>query len=160
MQILRIISFCALLGVAVTSAAAQKTINAQNAAPAALAPELKTTGFLYKGVNIGMSADDVRKKLGDPKDKSDPQDLFMFGENESAQFIYGPDKKVTAIMVTYSGNLSAAPTAKDVFGEDVVAKPDGGVSKMVRYPKAGYWVSYNKIAGDDSIISIAMQKMQ
>ena len=33
--------------------------------------------------------------------------------------------------------------AKDVFGEDVPAKADGGVSKMVRYPKAGYWISYN-----------------
>lgn len=159
MQIFRIISFCALLFAAVTIAAAQKTTNAQNAVPAAVAPELKTAGYLYKGVNIGMSADDVRKKLGDPKDRSDPQDLFIFGDNESAQFIYGPDKKVTAIMVTYSGNLSTAPTAKEVFGEDVAAKPDGGVSKMVRYPKAGYWLSYNKIAGDDSIVSIAMQKM-
>ena len=115
--------------------------------------------YLYKGIAIGASADDVRKKLGDPKDKSDPQDLFVFSDQESAQFLYDAGKKVTAIMVTFSGKLTGAPTAKDVFGEDVAPKPDGAVFKMVRYPKAGYWVSYNKIVGDDSMVSIAMQKM-
>lgn len=83
----------------------------------------------------------------------------MFGDNESAQFIYGADKKVTAIMITYSGKMTGALTSKDVFGEDVPAKSDGGVFKMVRYPKSGYWISYNKIVGDDSIVSIAVQKM-
>lgn len=119
----------------------------------------KAPSYLYKGISIGMPADDVRQKLGDPKEKSDPQDLFVFNSEESAQFIYGPDHKVTAIMVTFSGKMTGAPSAKDVFGEDVPAKPDGGVFKMVRYPKAGYWISYSKIVGDDSIVSIAMQKI-
>ena len=119
----------------------------------------KAPSYTYKGISIGMAADDVRKKLGDPKDKSDPQDLFVFSDEESAQFLYGSDHKVTAIMVTFSGKMTGAPTAKDVFGEEVPAKPDGGVFKMVRYPKAGYWISYNKIVGDDSIVSIAMQKI-
>ena len=115
--------------------------------------------YMYKGITIGATTDEVRKKLGDPKDKSDPQDLYVFSDDEAAQFLYGPDKKVTAIMITYSGKLDGAPTAKDVFGEDVPPKPDGGIFKMVRYPKAGYWISYNKIVGDDSMVSIAMQKM-
>ena len=123
------------------------------------APAANLGKYLYKGIAIGASADDVRKKLGDPKDKSDPQDLFVFSDQESAQFLYDAGKKVTAIMVTFSGKLTGAPTAKDVFGEDVAPKPDGAVFKMVRYPKAGYWVSYNKIVGDDSMVSIAMQKM-
>jgi hypothetical protein len=123
------------------------------------APGANLGKYLYKGIAIGASADDVRKKLGDPKDKSDPQDLFVFSDQESAQFLYDASKKVTAIMVTFSGKLIGAPTAKDVFGEDVAPKPDGAVFKMVRYPKAGYWISYNKIVGDDSMVSIAMQKM-
>jgi len=140
---------------------AQKPLTSQVATPAKLGTEseVRTAGFLYKGLGIGMSADDVRKTLGDPRDKSDPQDLFVFSDDESAQFIYGPDKKVTAVMITYSGKLAGAPTAKDVFGEEVPAKADGGVSKMVRYQKAGYWISYNKIVGGESMISIAMQKM-
>ena len=123
------------------------------------APELTGNKYLYKGIPIGTTADEVRKKLGDPKDKSDPQDLYVFSEQESAQFLYDGNKKVTAIMVTFSGKLTGAPTAKDVFGEDVPPRADGGVSKMVRYPKAGFWISYNKIVGDDSMVSIAMQKM-
>lgn len=113
----------------------------------------------YKGLGIGATTVSVREKLGEPKDKSDAMDLYVFSDSESAQFYYGPAKTVTAIMITYSGDLKKAPTAKDVFGEDVAPKPDGGIFKMVRYPKAGYWVSYNRTAGDDAIVSIAMQKI-
>ena len=113
----------------------------------------------YKGVILGMAADEARLKLGVPKDKSDAQDYFEFSANESAQVYYDDAHKVTAITVTYTGKLDAAPTAKAVFGEDVEAKPDGGIFKMVRYPKAGFWISYNKTGGDDPLVMIAMQKM-
>ena len=42
---------------------------------------------------------------------------------------------------------------------DVAPKEDGGIFKMNRYPKAGFWISYNKTAGADPMIIIAMQKM-
>lgn len=113
----------------------------------------------YKGVSIGMEASAVRQKLGDPKDKSDTMDMYMFSDTESVQFYYDADKLVNAIMITYSGDLAKAPTPRDIFGEDVEARPDGGVSKMVRYPKAGYWIAYNRTVGDDAIVSIAMQKI-
>lgn len=113
----------------------------------------------YRGVPIGTATDDLRKKLGPPKDKSDAQDFYSFSDSESAQFYYDDAHRVTAIMITYSGDLKNAPTPKDVFGEDVPAKPDGGVSKMVRYPKAGYWISYNRGSGNDAFLSIAIQKM-
>lgn len=132
---------------------------AANYVRSAPTPESKARSFLYKGVAIGTLADEIRTKLGEPKDKSDAQDLYVFSDEESAQFIYDPAHKVTAIMITFSGKMTGAPTPKDVFGEDVPAKPDGGIFKMVRYPKAGYWISYNKIVGDDSIISIAVNKM-
>lgn len=113
----------------------------------------------YKGVSIGAKTDDVRAKLGDPKDKSDAMDMYIPSDHESVQFYYDASHFVTAIMVTYSGDLTKAPTAKDVFGEDVEPKADGGIFKMVRYPKAGYWISYNRTTGDDAIVSIAMQKI-
>ena len=113
----------------------------------------------YKGVSIGMETSAVRQKLGDPKDKSDTMDLYTFSDTESVQFFYDADKLVNAIMITFSGDLTKAPTAKDIFGEEVEARPDGGISKMVRYPKAGYWISYNRTVGDDAIVSIAMQKI-
>lgn len=112
----------------------------------------------YKGLAIGATTAEVREKLGEPKDKSDAMDLYVFSDSESAQFYYQA-KTVTAIMITYSGDLKKAPTPKDIFGEDVPPKPDGGIFKMMRYPKAGYWVSYNRTAGDDAIVSIAVQKI-
>jgi hypothetical protein len=30
----------------------------------------------------------------------------------------------------------------------------------VRYPKAGFWVSYSRTAGDTPIVTIQIQKMQ
>ena len=160
MRILAITFFCSLLLSLGVYAQAQKTAAVKSPASAenASSTPAASAGYLYKGIGIGSPADDVRKKLGEPKEKTDPQDLFVFSDEESVQFLYGPDKKVTA-MITFSGKMTGAPTAKAVFGEDVAARPDGGLFKMVRYPKAGYWISYNKIVGDDSIISIAMQKL-
>jgi hypothetical protein len=113
----------------------------------------------YKGVEIGMAAVDVRKKLGTPKDAADRHEDFVFSDSESAQVYYDTDNKVMAITITYIGKLEAAPSAKAVFGEDVPAKPDGGIFKMERYQKAGYWISYTKTGGDDPLIMIAIQKM-
>jgi hypothetical protein len=113
----------------------------------------------YKGVSIGMPAADCRAKLGQPKDQSDTQDFFIISDNESAQIYYDSQKKVSLVSVNYLGKLDAVPMPKDVFGEDAEAKPDGSIFKMVRYPKAGYWVSYNRTAGSDPMIIITMQKM-
>jgi len=113
----------------------------------------------YKGVKIGVTTDAVRLKLGTPRDKSDVMDLYVFSDNESAQFYYDAKKAVNAIMITYTGDLKAAPVAKDIFGIDVAPK-DGTVFKMERYPKAGYWISYTRTTGSDAIVNIAMQKLQ
>jgi hypothetical protein len=114
--------------------------------------------FPYKGVSVGMSTEAARKALGAPKDKSEAMDLYQFSDNETVQIFYGANA-VTALAITYTGNLKAAPTPTDVFGEDAPPRPDGGIYKMVRYPKAGFWVSYSRTVGDDAIVSIAMQKM-
>lgn len=113
----------------------------------------------YRGVSIGMATDAVRGKLGNPKDKSDAMDLYMYGDTESAQFYYDASKSVTAIMITYSGDLKNAPLPKYVLGEDAEARPDGGIFKLVRFPKAGFWISYNRTVPPDSIVNIAFQKM-
>jgi hypothetical protein len=113
----------------------------------------------YRGVEIGMLVDDARKKLGSAKDKSNEQDYFEFSDNESANVYYDEMHKVRAISITFSGKLDAAPTPMSIFGEDAEAKPDGGIHKMQRYPKAGFWISYSRTAGDDPMVIIAMQKI-
>ncbi|MEP6787212.1 MAG: hypothetical protein ABJB40_02180 [Acidobacteriota bacterium] len=146
-----------VIGLAFTGAAGANSIHI-SAVPVAT-PDDKPLYSGYKGVTIGMKQDEARTKLGMPKDKTDEQESYVFSDNESAQVYYDAGKVVTAIMITYNGKLDTAPNAKAVFGEDAQAKPDGGIFKMVRYPKAGFWISYNKTAGDDPLIIIAIQKM-
>jgi hypothetical protein len=114
----------------------------------------------YKGVRIGMDAEEARKKLGSPSDKGDVQDFFVFSEKESAQVYYDKGHKVVALSVNYVGEGSGAPMPKVVLGTDIEAKADGAMHKMVRYPEAGYWVSYNRTGGDDPLITVTMQKIQ
>ena len=106
-----------------------------------------------------MSAADARAKLGAPKEKSDEQDYYVFSENESAQVLYESDHTVKVISINYIGKPEAAPQPRDVVGSDIEAKPDGSMNKIVRFPKAGYWISYLRTAGEDPMIVITIQKM-
>ena len=113
----------------------------------------------YRGVQIGMSADEVRKKLDRLKDGGLGQDFFAYSEGESAQIYYDKDRKVIAVSVDYFGGDANAPSASAVLGEELQAKPDGSMYQLKRYPEAGYWVSYNRTAGDKPVITITMQKI-
>ncbi len=112
----------------------------------------------YRGVTIGMTDKEVRSKLNNIK-KGDRQDLLNFSEHESAQIYYDDKGKVTAISIDYFGDTGNAPTPESVLGTTIEAKPDGSMYQLNRYNDAGYWVSYNRTAGDKPIITITMQKM-
>jgi hypothetical protein len=114
----------------------------------------------YRGIQLGMLADDVRKKLGDPKDKSDEQDFYLFGETETAQIVYDKTRKVVAISADFLTAGTSVPTCKQVLGAEVEAKADGSVYKMVRFPKAGYWLSYNRTGGSSPLTTVTLQKIQ
>jgi hypothetical protein len=114
----------------------------------------------YRGIQIGWLADDVRKKLGAPADKGEEQDFYTFGEKETCQILYDKvTKKVTAISVDFMTGASDVITPQQVFGSDFETKPDGSKHKLVRYPKAGYWVSYSRTAGDSPIVTITIQAL-
>ena len=114
----------------------------------------------YRGVQLGMTADEVRKKLGDPKDKSDEQDFFIFNETETAQIVYDKMHKVITISADFLTAGDKVPTAKQVFGGDLEAKADGSMYKMVRFTKAGYWLSFNRTSGTSPLTTVTLQKIQ
>ena len=115
----------------------------------------------YRGVQIGMTADEARKKLGRPKDKGDTQDFFVFGDNETATIVYDPAQhKVVTVSADFLSGATGIPVARSVVGSDIEAKPDGSLYKMVRYPKAGYWVSYYRGGGDSPLTSVTIQKIE
>ena len=114
----------------------------------------------FKGVRIGMATDDARKKLGSPKDKSDEQDFYLINDNQAVQVYYDKaTRKVTAISIDFMNGANAIPTAREIIGSELDAKADGSGYKLVRYPKAGYWVSYSRTAGKEPTITITMQKI-
>ncbi|HBB89026.1 MAG TPA: hypothetical protein DC047_15585 [Blastocatellia bacterium] len=114
----------------------------------------------YRGIQLGMLADEVRKKLGDPKDKSDEQDFYLFGESETAQIVYDKTRKVVTISADFLTAGTSVPTSKQVLGAEVEAKADGSVYKMLRFPKAGYWLSYNRTGGNSPLTTVTLQKIQ
>jgi hypothetical protein len=114
----------------------------------------------FKGVRIGMPTDEVRKKLGSPKDKSDEQDFFVFNDTQEVQVYYDKlTKKVTAISIDFVTGANQIPTPREIIGSEIDAKADGSGYKMVRYPKAGYWVSYSRTGGKEPRTTITMQKI-
>ena len=112
----------------------------------------------YKGVRIGMGADEARRLLGSPTDNDDKQEVFAVNDNESCQVYYDAAKKVSAVSITYYSS-KAVPAVKAVLGEEPEAKQDGSFSKLIRFPKAGYWVSYTRTSGDAPMTIIAMQRI-
>ncbi len=151
----RVVLMCVGLLLAVTSASAQTTRKTPAAA------EDEPVFNEYRGVQIGWLADEVRKKLGTPVDKGDEQDLYVFNEKEFCQVLYDKaTKKVLAISVDFQNGASGVITPEQVFGSDIEAKADGSKYKLVRYPKAGYWVSYNRTAGATPMITVTIQKLQ
>lgn len=154
--------FALLLGAAVVLLA----LNSGNAAGqrkgAARAAEEEESPLFheYRGVQLGMTTDEVRKKLGSPKEKGDEQDFFIFDEIETAQIVYDKTHKVVTISADFLKPSTAVITATQVFGAELEANADGSIYKMVRYPKAGYWLSYNRTGGTAPLTSVTLQKIQ
>lgn len=114
----------------------------------------------YRGVFIGTDRAEVHQKLGKPTHEYSGEDDFDLSETESVRVFFDEGKKVKAIVITYSGKLDAAPKPKDVIGESIEPRPDGGMYKMVRVEDKGFWVSYVKTAGENPSVMITVQSLQ
>jgi len=115
----------------------------------------------YKGVKIGLAANDVRVNLEKYlKAKGDTQDLLVVSDNETAQVFYDDLGKVRAVSIDYLAKNSSAPTAAQVFGKEIAPRADGSVYALERYPELGYWVSYNRTAGENPIVTVTIQAMR
>ena len=114
----------------------------------------------YRGVQVGMSKEQARQKLGTPGDVSDRQDFFNLSGVESAQVFYDATGRVMAVSANYLGEDSGAPSPEKVFGVAVGANDDGSIYKLVRYERAGYLVVYSRSGGDaPPLVTVTMQKL-
>lgn len=122
-------------------------------------PESRPAFSDFKGVRIGMTTEEARKKLGTPRDKSAEQDFYVFNDNQAVQVFYDKAGAVSAISIDFMEGASGIPSSREVLGTDAETKPDGSIYKLLRYPKAGYWVSYSRTAGNSPTTTITMQKI-
>jgi len=125
--------------------------------PAAMQPVFTE----YKGIKIGMTADEVHRLI-DKKPKIEDKNgyYYVFSDDEAMQIILDENKKVKVISIIYTGENNA-PSYEAVFGKDVPLEknPDGRINKLIRYPEAGYWVAYLRGAGEKPVVTVTIQKM-
>lgn len=142
-----------------TAAAATNTTASQTNEPpkTVMMPVLKS----YKEVKIGTTDDEVRDLLGKKAVIDDKDGFFYQYDDEMVQIRLDKDKKVRLIAITYLSGNNNAPKIENVFGMDVKAEPgaDGSIYKLVRYPEAGYWVTYSRTAGEKPTVTVTMQKL-
>lgn len=114
----------------------------------------------YRGVRLGMTAVEVRAKLGEPAMKSDEQDFYIFSANETAQIAYDAAHKVVTISTDYTGAVGA-PDYKTVVGEGLLLqRPDGSLFRMVFYNSEHIWVSYNKSGSVVPVVTVTIGNMK
>lgn len=112
----------------------------------------------YRGVRLGMTAEEARAKLGVPSMKSDEQDFYVLSANETAQVVYA-EQKVVTISTDYTSGIGA-PDYKSVVGEGLLQRPDGSLFRMVLYDSERFWVSYNKSASVMPVVTITIGTMK
>jgi outer membrane protein assembly factor BamE (lipoprotein component of BamABCDE complex) len=103
----------------------------------------------YKGVRVGMTAEEVHKKLGEPSQRVDDQEFYIVSDKETVQICYDKSLTVCTISIDYLA----------IVGDHIDIRPDGSMWELVRYEKAGFWVSYNRTAGASPTTTVTIQKM-
>ncbi len=110
----------------------------------------------YRGVRLGMLAEEARAKLGTPAMKASDQDYYILSENETAQICYDGAAKVVTISVDYLGGIGA-PDYRAVVGGELNGTANGSLYRMVRYESLGFWVSYNRTTGPVATVTVTIQ---
>lgn len=130
----------------------------QAAAPAP-APQETPVFRDYRGVTVGASMQDVRARLGQPAEAQNRQDFYVFSAAESVQIFYDAQNAVMGLSINYLGEGSGAPTPEQVLGSSITPNADGSLYKVVRYEGARFWVAYSRTAGEQPLVTIALQRI-
>lgn len=111
----------------------------------------------YRGVRLGMTAEEVRGRLCKAVSEAKEEDFHVVSEAETARVFYDEAQKVRAVVATYT---AGGPTAEAVLGRAAETREDGSQHLKVSYERAGYWVAYTRTGGDTPVVTVAMQALR
>ncbi|MGH9872449.1 MAG: hypothetical protein ACRD9S_08280 [Pyrinomonadaceae bacterium] len=151
---LTLVLLCALAGLSSNANAQARKLQGAVTSDVATQQPLYTE---YKGVRLGMTAEEARAKLGIPALKASDQDFYVFSDTETAQIAYNTKGSVVTISADYLGGVGA-PDYKAVVGAELEQTPSGSLYRVVRYESQGFWVSYNRSSGPVVMVTITIQK--
>ena len=112
----------------------------------------------YKGVRLGMTAQEVQTKLGKPTFMDKELGYFILSATETVQIGFDAAGKVRVISVDYL-NGTGAPEPRAIVGAELETKENGSLYRVVYYDQQRFWVSYSRTAGPVIIVTITIQKM-
>jgi len=90
-----------------------------------------------------MDMNEARKEARRAGRQGDAQDFFMFSRRSLVRSSTTRATRCSPSPSPSLGNGSGAP-AEGRARTEIEAKADGSMFKLIRYPVAGYWVSYSK----------------
>jgi hypothetical protein len=115
------------------------------------------------GIELGMTVDQVRDKLGKPETQDDASMFYDLDDGKQVQLRLDGNKKVMMVAGIFTGDKAAAPEFNEVFGSAVAApsEENGTVYKLVRYPDAGYWIAFSRLSlKDGPMTTVTIQKIE
>jgi hypothetical protein len=132
----------------------EKPAAASSATPAPLIDDLR-------GVEIGMTAAQVKKAIGKPTVEDATGMFFTFSRGQSLQLQLDADKKVSMLAMMYYGKDADAPTIDKVLGPSVPveATADGRIFEVVRYPANGFSITYFR-QGSGAVTTVTLNKLK
>jgi len=137
------------------NAQAQKSGAAVNAVPVTAQQPLYAE---CKGVRLGMTAEEVRGKLGNPAFTDKESGYFVFSATETVQIGYDATGRVKIISVDYL-NGTGAPEPRAIVGAELETRENGSLYRVVYYDQLALSVSYSRTTGPVIIVTITIQKM-
>jgi hypothetical protein len=161
-KLILVIAFIALGGSSLFAQAEPVAVHKADQTQVASSATVRPMVTELRGITIGMTADDVKDKLGKAEISEEHSLYYELADGESMQVQLDADKKVKMASMIYMGKKVDAPEYDQVFGTSAApaTEADGRIYDLVRYPDSGYWVAYSRLTVEDEpMTTVTIQSM-
>ena len=114
---------------------------------------------LFEGIRLGMSRGEVEAQLGKPSEEDKSQAYYERSAQRRIRVYFDANGKATALVASFIGNDTDAPSPESILGTPLHAATDGTVSGVANRATEGYRVSYSRTMGETPMVFVTLQKM-